>query len=53
MKLKYLLPLLVLIFSVIGFSACTDESEQILPSLEESNSAALTGGTDGVDEHPG
>ena len=47
MKLRNLLMVFVITFTGLGFSACSDESEEIVPGKTNSSQAAETTGTQG------
>lgn len=52
MKLRNLLFALAITFTGLGFSACSDESENIIPQPVNSDDAAATVGNEGErDDH--
>ena len=52
MKLRNLFIVLAVMFSGLAFSACTDESENIVPSPVSSEEPAATVGTGGEKRDP-
>ena len=50
MKLKKILFAMAITFTAIGFSACTDESENIVPGPVNTDQPAGTVGTGGEDD---
>ncbi|MBL6446144.1 hypothetical protein JMN32_07485 [Fulvivirga sp. 29W222] len=52
MKLRNLMIVLGIIFTVLSFSACTDESENIVPQPVNVEEPVATVGNEGEDHEP-